>query len=260
MATELDRPSETRAATAEEAGTRDESVERPAPVDRVGAVGAGTGTAATAADAPAPSPEVPSAPAPAPAAATERTTAEPTQLIPRRTRMVPIGTFEIPAAIRPIAPPDGWADVLTGADGPRLWDRIVLSEQARVARYHRPVTVAFAELVGLEGLAGQWGWDVAERALAACARRLGREIRSSDQIARLEQARFGILLTETTEIAAINFVERARSSCERELKATGDAVRIGFGWASPPDKGDLTDAIGIALTRLAAELETGPTV
>jgi diguanylate cyclase (GGDEF)-like protein len=183
-------------------------------------------------------------------------------LVPRRTRMVPIATFEVPGVIRPIAQPDGWTDVLTGTDGPRFWDRIVLSEQARVGRYHRPVTVAFAEIVGLVDLAGQWGWDVSERALAACARRLGREIRSSDHIARLEQARFGILLTETTEIAAINFVERARASCERELKAVGNGVpndvAIGFGWASPPAKGDLSDAIDLALARLAADLAVEP--
>ena len=176
------------------------------------------------------------------------------EIVARRTRMVPIATFDVPALIRPIAPPDGWTDVLTGADGPRLWDRIILSEEARVARYHRPVTVAFAEIAGLDRLAGQWGWDVAGRALASCARRLGREIRSSDHIARLEQARFGILLTETAEIAAINFVERARASCERELAPFGADVRIGFGWASPPDGGDLSDAIGKAQTRLAAEL------
>jgi len=180
------------------------------------------------------------------------------RLVPRRTRMVPISTFEVPGTIRPIPQPDGWTDVLTGADGPRFWDRIVLSEQARASRYHRPVTVAYAEIVGLDRLAGQWGWDVAERALAACARRLGREIRSSDHIARLEQARFGILLTETSEIAAINFVERARASCERELKAVGTDVVIGFGWASPPAKGDLSDAVDLALTRLAAELAVDP--
>ena len=176
------------------------------------------------------------------------------EIVARRTRMVPIATFDVPALIRPIAPPDGWTDVLTGADGPRLWDRIILSEEARVARYHRPVTVAFAEIAGLDRLAGQWGWDVAGRALASCARRLGREIRSSDHIARLEQARFGILLTETAEIAAINFVERARALCERELAPFGADVRIGFGWASPPDGGDLSDAISKAQTRLAAEL------
>jgi diguanylate cyclase (GGDEF)-like protein len=186
------------------------------------------------------------------------TTADRIELVARRTRMIPIATFEVPNVLRPIAPPDGWTDLLTGADGPRFWDRIVLSEQARVSRYHRPVTVAFAEIVGLDRLADQWGWDLAERALAACARRLGREIRSSDHIARLEQARFGILLTETTEIAAINFVERARASCERELGATGSAVSIGFGWASPPDKGDLSDAIDLALARLTADLAADP--
>jgi diguanylate cyclase (GGDEF)-like protein len=181
------------------------------------------------------------------------------RLMPRRTRMVPIGTFEVPGIIRPIAPPEGWTDLLTGADGPRFWDRIVLSEQARCGRYHRPVTVAFVEILGLTELAGQWGWDVAERALAGCARRLGREIRSSDHIARLEQARFGVLLTETSEIAAINFVERARASCERELEPFGSGVVIGFGWASPPAKGDLSDAVDLALTRLAAELTVEPT-
>ena len=178
-------------------------------------------------------------------------------IVARRTRMVPIATFDVPAVIRPIAPPDGWTDVITGADGPRLWDRVILSEAARVARYRRPVTVAFAEIVGIERIAGQWGWDVAVRALASCARRLGREIRSSDHLARLEQTRFGILLTETSEIAAINFIERARASCERELKAMGDEVGIGFGWASPPEGGDLLDAIQIALRRLASELADG---
>jgi diguanylate cyclase (GGDEF)-like protein len=180
------------------------------------------------------------------------------RLVPRQTRMVPISTFDVPGVVRPIPQPDGWTDVLTGADGPRFWDRIVLSELARASRYHRPVTVAFAEIVGLDHLAGQWGWDVAEHALAACARRLGREIRSSDHVARLEQARFGILLTETSEIAAINFVERARASCERELKSVGSDVVIGFGWASPAAKGDLSDAVDIALTRLAAELAVDP--
>jgi diguanylate cyclase (GGDEF)-like protein len=126
---------------------------------------------------------------------------EPTErlhLVPRHTRMVPVATFEVPGGIRPIAPPEGWTDLLTGTDGPRFWDRIVMSEGNRCSRYHRPVTVAFAEIVGLDDLAGQWGWDVAERALAGCARRLGREIRSSDHIARIEQARFGIHHTETS--------------------------------------------------------------
>ena len=153
-----------------------------------------------------------------------------------------------------IAPPDGWTDILTGTDGPRMWDRVVLSESARTRRYKRPVTVAVAEVIGLDGLGGLWGIDVAERALASCARRLAREIRTSDHVARIETARFGILLPETNEVAAINFVERARQACEQELAPFGDRVRIGFGWASPPPKGDVADAIQIAVRRLADDL------
>jgi hypothetical protein len=35
---------------------------------------------------------------------------------------------------------------------------------------------------------------------------------------------------------------------------------IGFGWASPPANGDLSDAVDLALTRLAAELAVDPKV
>ena len=55
-----------------------------------------------------------------------------------------------------------------------------------------------------------------------------------------------ILLTETTEIAAINFVERARAACERDLQVATEVVNVAFGWASPPKGGDLTDAMGLA--------------
>jgi GGDEF domain-containing protein len=98
--------------------------------------------------------------------------------------------MESPRDIRPtIAPPDGWADLLTGTDGPRLWDRVVLSESARCRRYHRPVTVAMVDVVGLPDLAAEWGWDVAERALAASAPRHARENRTSNHVARNDTTR-----------------------------------------------------------------------
>jgi diguanylate cyclase (GGDEF)-like protein len=153
-----------------------------------------------------------------------------------------------------IPAPSGWSDPQTGTDGPRLWDRLMISESARVRRYKRPATVVLVEVVGIGGLARLWGPRVAEHALAAAARILAKEIRTSDHIARLEQLRFGILLTETTEIAAINFVERARAACERDLHVATEAVNVAFGWASPPRSGDLTDAMELAAKRLGAEL------
>jgi diguanylate cyclase (GGDEF)-like protein len=158
----------------------------------------------------------------------------------------------------PLELPTGWTDSVTGADGPRLWDRFILSEGARVRRYRRPVTVALAEIDGLDGLAHQWGWEIAIRAFAACARVLAAEIRSSDHLARVDRARFGVLLTETAEIAAINFIERARTSCEAELRQYGDVVAVRFGWASPPPNGDLADAVELARERLEGERVVDP--
>ncbi|HET9436134.1 MAG TPA: diguanylate cyclase [Candidatus Limnocylindrales bacterium] len=161
----------------------------------------------------------------------------------------------VPVVDLPVPPPAGWSDLATGVDGPRYWDRILLSEQARVRRYKRAATVVLVEVTGLARLARLWGNDVAERTLGNAARTLAKEIRTSDHIARVEPARFAILLTETTEIAAINFVERARAACETDLRLASDFVGIGFGWASPPKGSDLTDAVRIAQHRLTAELE-----
>jgi diguanylate cyclase (GGDEF)-like protein len=161
----------------------------------------------------------------------------------------------VPIVDAPVAAPTGWNDQLTGTDGPRYWDRTIISEGARVRRYKRPATIVLVEIAGLSHLGRQWGPDVAERTLFVAARTLTKEIRTSDHIARIEPIKFGILLTETTEIAAINFVERARASCERELRIASEVVAVAFGWASPPAKGDLADAATIAEQRLQVELK-----
>ena len=162
----------------------------------------------------------------------------------------------IPIVNAPVPPPTGWNDPLTGTDGPHYWDRLIISETARVRRYKRPATIVLVEIAGLTRLAALWGPDVAERTLISAARTLSQSIRTSDHIARIEPIRFGILLTETSEIAAINFVERARVSCERDLRVASEVVGVAFGWASPPTSGDLADAVALAQKRLEAELQT----
>ena len=161
----------------------------------------------------------------------------------------------IPIVEAPVPPPSGWADPLTGTDGPHYWDRLIISETARVRRYKRPATVVLVEIAGLTRLGELWGQDVAERTLVSAARTLSQSIRTSDHIARIEPIRFGIMLTETTEIDAINFIERARVSCERDLRVASEVVGVAFGWASPPKGNDLADAVAVAQQRLAAELK-----
>ena len=185
---------------------------------------------------------------------------EPPQLDPRvRAEPQPQAPFEERWAAQAIAPPDGWTDPPTSADGPRLWDRVILAEASRAARYERPVTVAFAEIRGLEHVTVELGADAAYRVLTACARHIGAEIRASDHLARLDRTRFGILLPETTEIEAINVLERIRAACDAELAAVNGELTIGIGWASRAAHGELADAAAIALTRLAADHEDEPT-
>ena len=150
--------------------------------------------------------------------------------------------------------PSGWTDALTGTDGPRLWDRTVSSEVARVTRYRRPITVALIEIRGVDRYARSWGNDVAERLFVQLARTISVNVRSSDHIARIERTRFALLLPETDEIAAINVVERVRAACEYQL-GSSDLVRIGIGWAGSSTTTDLRLAIQIAETRLADELD-----
>jgi diguanylate cyclase (GGDEF)-like protein len=154
----------------------------------------------------------------------------------------------------PVAP-WGWSDPMTGTDGPRLWDRFISSEVSRVGRYQRPATVVLVDVVGLAEYAQASGPDVAERLFIQLARTLSVESRSSDHIARIDRTRFGILLTEPDEIAAINFDERVRASCESRI-GVAELVRIAIGWADATGSIDLRSAIDLAEARLAEDLRT----
>jgi diguanylate cyclase (GGDEF)-like protein len=157
-----------------------------------------------------------------------------------------------------LPPPVGWSDPLTGTDGPNYWQRVISTEEARIRRYHRSATIAIVAFDGLDELAERWGRDVATGMFVKLAGTLAREVRSSDSIARVEPRRFGILLTETNEVAAINFVERARSSCEAQRGLAANVLRVGFGWASLSVTDDLPAVLDLAERRLAADLAGTP--
>jgi diguanylate cyclase (GGDEF)-like protein len=151
-------------------------------------------------------------------------------------------------------PPSGWTDVLTGTDGPRYWDRVVATEQARIKRHQRTATIALVEFAGIDAAARRWGRDMALQLFERLARVLAGGVRSSDHLARVESARFAVLLVETDEVLAINFVDRIRARCAAELDPAA-GIRIAIGWASPTPGGLLADAHVVALARLAADLE-----
>jgi diguanylate cyclase (GGDEF)-like protein len=153
-----------------------------------------------------------------------------------------------------IPEPAGWEDPLTGLEGPDFWQRILVSEVARSARYRRPLTVVIIELEGVASLGDLWGFDVARHAVRDAAQCIRRTSRTSDHCSRIGEARFGVVLTETDEIAAINFVERVREAGPRSMPRGSDSLRFSFGWASPK-QGESADAVvKRADLRLASEI------
>jgi diguanylate cyclase (GGDEF)-like protein len=156
-----------------------------------------------------------------------------------------------------IAEPSGWEDALTGLEGPDLWRRVLVAESARSFRYGRDLTIVVAELDGLDAVVDAWGADAARRAMHAAAQCLRRMSRTSDYPTRIARATFGVVLTETDEVTAINYVERVREELPRSMPPGGDLVRLTFGWASLRHGESAEAVVARAESRLLAEMRAG---
>ena len=108
-------------------------------------------------------------------------------------------------------PSDAATDGLTGLLVPAAWARTLADEEARIRRYHRPATIVLIEIEGLDRLTSMLGPSSVERIVPAVADTLRRGAREADHVARLATGRFGVLMPETDEVLAINYVERVRT-------------------------------------------------
>ncbi len=215
---------------------------------------------------PAPSPTLAAPPEPAPAAAPE-----PVDLTPPPWVAPPVSPAPAPAAppaaasveeeIPPDAPGfelqaplDPLHDPVTGLESAFAWDRHTREEATRLRRYGRPFAIVFAELDGLDRLADRVGASAAGRIVPAIGQVLKRQARAVDIIARVGPARFAVLLPETDEVRAINYIERVRAACDVWLQAGAVALQLSFGWASPGPEGDIHTAQLRAEERLQGEL------
>lgn len=144
-------------------------------------------------------------------------------------------------------------DPVTGLDNRLAWDRAVREENERKRRYGRPVSVVIADLYGLDTLAERVGREAADRLVPAIAEALRRYGRTTDRVARVGHARFHVLLPETDEVRAINYVERVRQACDIWLESGAVALSLSMGWASPGPDDDIETAMVMAEDRLLAE-------
>jgi len=151
------------------------------------------------------------------------------------------------------APPDPYVDDATGLDSRAAWERVLAEENARYVRYRRPVGIVMAELDGFTRFEDGFGTEASRRVVAAVAGAMRRSARRTDHIAHVGGGRFLVLLPETDEIQAINYVERIRGECDRWLDAGAVALRLSVGWASPSAVGELDTAVRTAEERMYAE-------
>jgi diguanylate cyclase (GGDEF)-like protein len=165
-------------------------------------------------------------------------------------------SMSIGARVGAVAPTlvDPTIDELTGLLVPSAWSRLVADEDARVNRYHRPVTIVMIELEGLDKLAERMGPAAIERIVPAVADTLRRGAREADHIARLGTGRFAVMMPETDEVLAINYVERVRRACELWLEAGAVALHLAMGWASTGGDGTMADVETAATSRMFIEL------
>lgn len=143
---------------------------------------------------------------------------------------------------RGIPEPVGWNDALTGVEGPDAWQRALVAEVARSARYGRSLTIVVLEVEGVMELGEELGADTGRHVLREAAQALHRESRTSDLVFRIGVTRLGVVLAETDEVEAVNYVERVRESVLPRLPMLDGALRLSFGWASPV-AGESADAV-----------------
>jgi diguanylate cyclase (GGDEF)-like protein len=210
----------------------------------------------SAATGPAPEPEPRPEPEPEPAESPESAGEGPDQ----GERVMTVETTPTMAPPAPSPFDRGAAaliDMETGLETAMAFEEAVRYEDARYARYGRSATVVVAELDRFDDLADRFGSFVADRLIGPVAATFRAQARRSDRVARVGHIRFNVLLPETDEVVAINYVERVREACDLWLENAAVSVRLVMGWASAGPAGSLPEAIRVAERRMHAERARG---
>jgi diguanylate cyclase (GGDEF)-like protein len=174
------------------------------------------------------------------------------------TRPAGFAAAGFPRMVEPAPGAGTYTDALTGLLLPVPFARLVADEDARIQRYRRVATVVMIEVEGLDKLVERLGDTAIDRLIPAVADSIQRNARESDHVARLESGRFAVLMPETDEVQAINYIERVRTACDLWLESGAVSLRLAIGWASANET-SLANAQAIATDRMFAETRRGAT-
>lgn len=128
-------------------------------------------------------------------------------------------------------------DFVTGIYNRRHFEMLARAELARCQRYMRPLSILMIDIDHFKAVNDRMGHAAGDRILQNVAAVCLAEKRDSDVVARVGGEEFAILLTETTEIAAVQFAERLRRQISDSRptiydEKVGVTVSIGVAGAS----------------------------
>lgn len=119
----------------------------------------------------------------------------------------------------------------TGLDGRAAWARALDAESARIARGGRWASAVVIEVSGPAPFVDWLASPDAAPGIPMLTETIHRHARQVDVVATLGPGRYGVLLVDTDQVRAINFVERVRSACNSWLARQAPDLRVVIGWA-----------------------------
>lgn len=105
-------------------------------------------------------------------------------------------------------------DSMTRISNPRGFDRDLSREISRARRSEKPVTVLLMEIDEFDDLYQSYGERRGQFVIKKIAARLSSNLRATDSLARLAQARFAILIPGSGEMLCQEIAERMRRDVE----------------------------------------------
>lgn len=153
-----------------------------------------------------------------------------------------------------------YSDPLTGLPNRRLFDDELKHRVALALRDGDPFTLIIVDLDGFKKINDTLGHDAGDALLMAMALRLQQAVRGADRVARLGGDEFAVILSQTSELAAVERV------CKRILASLGQAVEFkdsamrvtaSLGSAQCPTQGSTTDSLYKAADTALYEAKRG---
>lgn len=149
-------------------------------------------------------------------------------------------------------------DALTGVGNRRLFDDMLNSECARVARYGGKVSLVLADIDHFKRINDTHGHTGGDQVIQAVAHTLVVCARDVDIVARYGGEEFAVLLPQTSRAQAVHFAERARRAvAEQAEPPLGEAVTLSFGVAELPPGGTAGQLLAAADAALYRAKGTG---